>query len=64
MSKCICEGSKFKIYDENWMDDYITINDKNIMFIEGVTPCGYENTSYEIELKISYCPFCGRKLEQ
>lgn len=64
MKKCICNGSTLSVGERNWEEDCMTIENENILHIEGVTPCGYENTTYEVDVKINYCPMCGKKLEK
>lgn len=57
-----CSGEKIKI-EEDYCSDIIQI-ENGIMTFMGETPYGYENIDFEVDIKICYCPFCGRELNK
>lgn len=58
-----CSGEEVKIYpDLRYMDDIFKIKD-GFLLIEGSAACSNgDGANYEIDIKIQYCPNCGRKL--
>lgn len=55
-----CNGEEIKITDD-CCSDKIQIENR-LMTISGETPYGYENVYFEIDIKINFCPICGREL--
>lgn len=65
MNKCICESNKWveaEFTDYNGKHDLFYI-DKDILHSYVMIDKGFDNiVDRAVELKINFCPLCGRKL--